>query len=41
MLCVVLYFKNSNKSRFSDLNKRVKNDYIIDKSKYPKTIAVV
>ena len=30
-LCAILYIENSNKSIFSDLKKRVLNDYVLNK----------
>ena len=32
MLCVILYLETSDKDRFSDLKKRVKNDYVLNKA---------
>ena len=32
ILCAILYLENSDKSRFSNLKKRVENDYVIKKS---------
>ena len=31
MLCAILYLENSDKDRFSDLKKRVENDYALNK----------
>ena len=31
MLCAIQCLENSDKSRFYDLNKRVKNDYVLNK----------
>ena len=31
MLCTILYLKNSDKARFADLKKRIKNDYVLNK----------
>ena len=41
MIWYILYLENSDKARFSDLNKRVENDYVLNKSEYPKTITAV
>ena len=41
MLCAILYLVNSDKARFSDLNKPVKNDCVLNKAKYPRTVTVV
>ena len=41
MLFAILYIKNSDKAKFSDLNKRVKNDYVLNKAEYNKTFTVV
>ena len=32
MLCAILYLKNSDKARFSDLKKCVENDYVLNKA---------
>ena len=41
MLFKIINIENSDKSRFSDLNKRVKNDHVLNKAKQPSTITVV
>ena len=41
MLFAILYFENSDKARFTDLKKRVENDYILNKIKRPRTITEV
>ena len=41
MTFVILYIKNSDKESFSKLKKHVKNDYIMNKLDYPKTVTVV
>ena len=41
ILCAILYIENSDKSRFSNLKKRVENDYVMKKSEYPRTAAEV
>ena len=41
MIWSILYLENSDKARFSDLNKRVENDYVLNKSEYPRTITAV
>ena len=37
MFCAILYLDNSVKTRFFDINKCVKNDYVLNKAKYPRT----
>ena len=32
MLCAILYLENSDKARFADLKKRIKNDYVLNKA---------
>ena len=32
MLCAILYLENSDEARFYDLNKRVENDYVLNKA---------
>ena len=32
MICAILYLENSDKAKFSDLKKRVKNDYVLNKA---------
>ena len=41
MLCAILYLKNSDKARFSDLKKRIKNYYVLNKAEYPRTVTAV
>ena len=41
MLCAIIYLENSDKARFSDLKKRVKNDYVLDRAEYPRTVTAV
>ena len=41
MTFAILYIKNSDKESFSKLKKHVKNDYIMNKLDYPKTVTVV
>ena len=41
MLCAILYLENPEKASFSDLKKRVKNDYVLNKSKYPSMVTAV
>ena len=41
MLCAILYMDNSDKVRFSDLKKRVENDYVLNKAEYPKTVTAI
>ena len=38
ILCATLNLENSDKARFADLKKCVKNDYILNKSEYPRTV---
>ena len=41
MLCAILYIDNSYKSRFSDLNNCVENDYVLKKMEYSRTVTEV
>ena len=41
MICAILYLEKFDKSRFSDLKKRVKNDSVLNKEKYMKTLTTV
>ena len=41
ILYVILYVKNSDKARFSDLKKRVENYYFLNKAEYPSTVIAV
>ena len=41
MLCSILYLENSDNARFADLNKRVENDYVLNKKEYPRTVTTV
>ena len=41
MLCAIIYLENSDKSGFADLKKRVENDYVLNKSEYPRTVTSV
>ena len=41
MLCAIIYMENSEKSRFSDLEKRVETDYVLNKAEYSRTVTVV
>ena len=41
MLYAILYLENLDKARFSDLKKRVKNDYVLKKAEYPRTVTAV
>ena len=41
MLREILYLENSDKARFSDLKKRVENDYVLNKAEYPRTMTAV
>ena len=40
MLCAILYMENSDMARFSDLKKRIENDYVLNKAEYPKTVTI-
>ena len=41
MLYAIIYPKNSDNSRFSDLKKRFKNNYVMNKEEYPMTVTAV
>ena len=41
MLYAILYIENSDKARFSDLKRRVENDYVLNKAEYPSTLNAV
>ena len=41
MLCAILYLENSEKARFTNLKKRVVNDYVLNKAEYPITVTAV
>ena len=41
MLCIILYHGNSDKCRFSDLNKRVNNYYVLNKAEYTSNVTAV
>ena len=41
MICAILYLENSDKARFSDLKKRIKNDYVLNKAEYSRTVTAV
>ena len=41
MICEIQYLENLNKAIFSDPKKRVKNNYILNKAEYPRTITSV
>ena len=41
MICEILYLENSDKSIFADLKKRIKNNYVLNKSEYTKTLTSV
>ena len=38
MLCAILYLESSDKSKFDDLKKRIKNDYVLNKAEYLRTV---
>ena len=41
MLCAILYMENSDMARFSDLKKRIENDYVLNKAEYPRTVTTL
>ena len=41
MLFSILYLEKSDKSRFSDLKKHVKNNCVLNKAEYPMTVTAV
>ena len=41
MLSMILYLENSDKARFADLKKRIKNDYVLNKAEYPRAVNAV
>ena len=41
MLCEILYLENSDKARFSDLYNCVENEYVLNKSEYPRMVTSV
>ena len=41
MLCAILYLENSDKDRLADLKKRIKNDYVLNKAEYPRTVTAL
>ena len=41
MLCAILYLEKSDKDRFDDLKKRVENNYLLNKTEYPRTVTAV
>ena len=41
MICAILYLDNLDKSRFTDLKKRVENDYGLNKAEYPRMVTAV
>ena len=41
MLCVILYHKKYDKARFADQKKRFKNNYVLSKAEYSRTVTVV
>ena len=38
MLCTILYLEKLDKARFSDLKKRIENDYMLNMAEYPRTV---
>ena len=41
MLCAILYLEISDKARFAELKKRIKNDYVLNKAEYTRTVTAV
>ena len=41
MLYAILYLENPDKARFANLKKRIENDYVMNKSEYPRTVTAV
>ena len=41
LLCAILYLENSDKDIFYDLKKHVENNYVLNKSQYPRTATAV
>ena len=41
MLCAILYLENSYKASFTNLKKRVENEYVMNKVEYPRTVTAV
>ena len=41
MLCTIVYLEKSDKSRFANIKKRIKNDYVMNKVEYPNTVTAV
>ena len=41
MLCAILYLENSDKARFPDLKKSIENDYVLNKTEYPRMVTAV
>ena len=41
MLCATLYLENSYKSEFSNLRKRAKNDCVLNKEEYQRTLTTL
>ena len=41
ILCTILYLENSDKARFSDLNKCVETYYVLKKVEYSRTVSTV
>ena len=38
MRYAILYLENSDKAKFADLKKCSENDYVLNKSEYPRTV---
>ena len=41
MLQLILYPEYSDRFRFADLSKRARNDYVLNKAEYPRTVSEV
>ena len=41
MLCAIFYLESLDKSRFSNLKKRVEKDYVLNKVDYSRTVTAV
>ena len=41
MLCAILYMENSDKAGFANLEKRVWNDYVLNKAEYPRMVTTI
>ena len=41
MFCAILYLEHSDKARFAYLKRRVENDYVLNRSEYPRAVTAV